>query len=88
MGKTIDIPKWYFAGNVMEGSDELTKDNWKGVTIDNTDYYTISEMRVDTFIQPVNFFRKYKFDWKAYTMHDNIESAEKAFQTVLAKVGW
>ena len=87
MGKTIDIPKWYFAGNVMEGSDELTKDNWKGVTIDNTDYYTISEMRVDTFIQPVNFFRKYKFDWKAYTMHDNIESAEKAFQTVLAKVG-
>ena len=86
-GKHVDTPKWYFAGNVMEGSERLTKDNWKGITTDETTLYTVQDLKVDTFIQPVNFFHNYKFDWKAYTMHDRIESAEDAFQTVLAKAG-
>lgn len=86
-GKYIDVPKWYFIGNVMEGNDERTKDNWKGVSIDNTTYYTIPEMRVDSFIQPINFYRNYKFDWSAYTMKGKIEDALTAYQHVLDKAG-
>ncbi|WP_195333394.1 pectate lyase [Bacteroides salyersiae] len=87
----IDTPHWYFNGNIMEGNEAMSKDNWKGVTQDDggSKYYTLQDMRVDTFIQPQVFYRKMKFDWRAYTLalNDRIESAENALQTVLEKAG-
>ena len=43
--------QWYVVGNIFDGADEVTADNWKGVTgkspYDNTD-----TLRVDTLIRP------------------------------------
>ncbi|MBP8303393.1 MAG: polysaccharide lyase [Phycisphaerae bacterium] len=63
--------KWYVAGNVMEGSAEVTLDNWKGMkSLDRGPASALA--RVNTPFE----------GWPVWQ-----ETAMEAFQTVLAKVG-
>lgn len=78
------VSEWYLSGNVMEGNDELTNDNLKGVVVDGD----ASKVEfADQFIVPQKFYPGYAFDWSAYTMKENLESADEAYRTVLAETG-
>lgn len=83
------VSKWYFNGNVMEGNDELTSDNWKGVYTDSSYPYSIDEMKSPSFIVPSgkDNYAQYWFDWNTYTYLEDCESAEKAFQSVVGENG-
>ena len=80
------VSKWYFHGNVMEGNSQLTSDNWEGVYTDGNYPYSIDEMKASSFIIPSGKenYEQYWFDWESYTLSDQYESAEKAYQSVLA----
>ena len=82
--------KWYVNGNVMEGNDAKSKDNWKAVSAEK---YSLSEIRVDERIVPVHNYYKYSvagnvgtYDPEMYMIY-NIESANDAYQTVLNNAG-
>lgn len=82
--------KWYVNGNVMEGNDAKSKDNWKAVSAEK---YSLSEIRVDERIVPVHNYYKYSvagnvgtYDPEMYMIY-NIESADDAYQTVLNNAG-
>ena len=82
--------KWYVNGNVMEGNDVKSKDNWKAVSAEK---YSLSEIRVDERIVPVHNYYKYSvagnvgtYDPEMYMIY-NIESADDAYQTVLNNAG-
>ena len=86
--------QWYVEGNIFDGADEVTADNWKGVTgkdpYDNTD-----TLRVDTLIRPAtpwwrwtedSIYGRYDFDSYAYAASD-FQTADSAFMTVLDTAG-
>ncbi|MDC2256118.1 pectate lyase [Bacteroides thetaiotaomicron] len=64
--------KWYIADNYMEGSPEVTKDNWDGGVQVEGGKKALSEIRM-------------KEPWDA--MKINMQSAEEAYKSVLASVG-
>jgi len=77
-------PKWYVAGNVMEGSPSLTTDNWSGFANKPSDLTTIKS---DTLLFPP-LANVYLGKWIEYSPYKiNIETAEDAYQSVLLKVG-
>ena len=86
--------QWYVEGNIFDGADEVTADNWKGVTgkdpYDNTD-----TLRVDTLIRPAtpwwrwtedSIYGRYDFDNYAYAASD-FQTADSAFMTVMDTAG-
>ena len=85
--------QWYVAGNIMEGSEAITEDNWQGVKVVT---YTKEQIRVDTLIRPrLNYYNwisedsvqgRYDFDALAYAV-GAYETAQEAFETVLDTVG-
>ncbi len=86
--------QWYINGNIFEGVQTATDDNWSAVTIKK---YTKEEARVDTLIRTKTpywdcnadstaFSGLYDFDELAYAA-GSFESAEEARQTVLDTVG-
>ena len=84
---------WYVSGNVMEGNDKLTNDNWQGVKTEKT--YSLEQLRVDTVIEPKTPWWRWtndsiygKYDWAdlAYAA-GAFQSAEEAFATVLDTAG-
>lgn len=84
---------WYVNGNVMEGVDNITSDNWKGVKSEKT--YPLDSLRVDTLIRPKtpwwrwtadSIYGRYDFDAFAYAAAE-FESAEQAFETVMDTAG-
>ena len=85
--------KWYVSGNIMEGSDAITADNWQGVKVLT---YTKDQIRVDTLIRPrLNYYNwvsedsvqgRYDFEALAYAANA-YETAEKAYESVLDTVG-
>lgn len=78
------ISEWYLSGNVMEGMPELSEDNVKGVEVDGD----ASKVKfVDEFIVPSKFYPDYKFDVNAYTLLNNLQTADEALEDVLAKAG-
>jgi len=78
------ISEWYLSGNVMEGMPELSEDNVKGVEVDGD----ASKVKfVDEFIVPSKFYPDYKFDINAYTLLNNLQTADEALEDVLAKAG-
>lgn len=81
--------KWFFDGNVMEGNSDLTSDNWKGIYTDGNYPYSLDEMKASSFIvsSGKDNYEQYWFDWEAYTLSENYESAEKAFQSVIGDNG-
>ena len=88
-GKTLNPnpSRWYFADNVMEGSSSATNDNWSA--IHNNTSYTVAVMKSETLVYPsaeVTRLDKCKFD--DYDLYRTpTESAEEAYEHVLAKAG-
>jgi hypothetical protein len=78
-----DYGKWYLADNVMVGSPEVTKDNWKGVVPSLTAIKGVQEEK------PINLEAipslKLNKPWEA--MPINQQTAEEAFQAVLKNAG-
>ena len=85
--------QWYVSGNIMEGSESITNDNWQGVKVLT---YTKEQVRVDTLIRPkLNYYNwvsedsvqgRYNFKRLAYAAGE-FETAQEAFETVLDTVG-
>lgn len=79
--------KWFFSGNVMEGSAELTLDNWKGIYTDGKYPYSMDDMKASSFIIPSgkDNYKQYWFNWDTYTLANKYETAENAFKSVVAE---
>lgn len=85
--------QWYLSGNIMEGVDKITNNNWQGVKSEKT--YTLEQLRVDTMIRPktpwwrwteTQIYGQYEFDKYAYAACA-YQTAEEAFETVLNEAG-
>jgi hypothetical protein len=81
--------KWYVHGNVAEGIAAATADNWKGVEVE---HYTLADIRVDERIVTETPWYRYtvspvgSYVPEQYMLY-NLESAEEAYKTVVAKAG-
>jgi hypothetical protein len=81
--------KWYVNGNVAEGITAATADNWKGVEVET---YKLADIRVDERIVTQTPWYRYtvnpigSYVPEQYMLYD-IESAEEAYKTVVAKAG-
>ena len=87
-GKTLNGPSiWYIADNVMEGNASATADNWKA--IHNNTGYNVSEMKSETLIYPsADYARLANATIDDYDRYRTpTESAEQAYEHVLAKAG-
>ncbi len=88
-GKSLNAnpSRWYFDGNVMEGNTSATANNWSAVN--NKTTYTVAGMKSETLVYPsaeVTRLDKCKFDdYDQYLTPT--ESAESAYEHVLAKAG-
>ncbi|MBO5618819.1 MAG: pectate lyase [Paludibacteraceae bacterium] len=72
-GGTVEPGKFYITGNYVDGSSAVTKDNWQGVDPDEVS--KLSQCKATA-------------RWTdGLTMLDNEQTAEAAFETVLAKAG-
>jgi len=86
--------QWYLNGNIFDGVNELTEDNWKGV-VGKSPYDNTDTLRVDSLIRPAtpwwkwtedSIYGRYDFDCYAYAVSE-YQTAEHAFETVLDTVG-
>lgn len=83
--------KWYVSGNVMEGHDAATADNWTAVGVE---HYKLSDIRVDERIVTQTPYYQYnavlgnvgEYAPARYMLTD-IQTAEDAYNTVLEKAG-
>ena len=84
--------QWYMNGNMFEGADAATTDNWSAVNVKS---YTQEDVRVDTLIRPQtpwwrwtedSIYGRYDFDKYAYAV-EAYETAEQAYATVMDTVG-
>ena len=82
--------KWYVNGNVMEGNDAATADNWKAVGVET---YTLSDIRADERIVTATPYNKYSIDGgrsrylpERYMLED-IATAEQAYNDVVNHAG-
>ncbi len=88
-GKSLNAnpSRWYFDGNVMEGNSSATSNNWSA--INNKTTYTVAGMKSESLVYPsaeVTRLDKCKFD--DYDLYlTPTESAESAYEHVLAKAG-
>ncbi|MCD8290211.1 MAG: pectinesterase family protein [Prevotella sp.] len=83
--------KWYINGNVMEGNDAATADNWTAVSVET---YTLDDIRVDERIVTQTPYYRYSLiegKYPTYVPEDymiyDYETAEDAFNTVVNTVG-
>ncbi|MDO4159449.1 MAG: T9SS type A sorting domain-containing protein [Prevotellaceae bacterium] len=73
---------FYVTGNTMERRSDITADNSVGVTTDS--YGSL----VSNILVPTKFFTaNWSFDVNAYTMLNNLQTADEAFQSVIEKSG-
>ena len=70
--KTSDFGKWYIAGNVIEGNNKVTADNWDG------------GVQPQGGAQNLQFV-KMEASWPSMLIHQH--TAEKAFEAVLENAG-
>ena len=80
--------RWYISGNVMEGDNTVTADNWKGVRAGKGMTYTVKEMKSKKIIVPSGRHdaEKYWYDWNKYTYKD-FQTAYEAYEAVLNGAG-
>lgn len=87
--------KWYVNGNIMEGFDDISADNWLAVKPERSATYNQDSLRVDTLIRPKtpwwrwtedSVYGRYDFDELAYAA-SQYESAEEAYLTVFENAG-
>lgn len=87
-----NLPKWYFTGNFMADNSVMTTDNWNGFSTKwsgtaGTSLPTKTQLFSETLLLPPQDIT-YNAAWIGYEKYKiNIESAESAYQSVLAKVG-
>jgi pectate lyase len=72
----VDLGKWWVADNIVEGSPEVTADNWLGVEVSRAD-----------IIENLNYGLDYRLPepWPAIAIRPY--SATEAFENVLARAG-
>lgn len=83
--------RWYVSGNVMEGNDAATADNWQAMSAEK---YTTDQIRVNERIVPEMPYYKLdetegaigKYRPSRYMLTD-IQTAGEAYKTVLKKAG-
>jgi hypothetical protein len=81
--------KWYVNGNVAEGIASATADNWTAVEVET---YKLADIRVDERIVTQTPWYRYTvspvgtYVPEQYMLY-NIESAEEAYKSVVAKAG-
>ena len=87
--------KWYVNGNIMEGFDNISADNWLAVKPERSATYNQDSLRVDTLIRPKtpwwrwtedSVYGRYDFDELAYAA-SKYESADEAYFTVFENAG-
>ncbi len=72
-GGTVEPGKFYISGNYVYGSTAVTEDNWQGVNPDESDKLNLCKANTR---------------WtEGLTMLANEQTAEQAYETVLAKAG-
>lgn len=71
-GGEVEPGKFYITGNIMFGSTEVTADNWQGVYPDESS--KLSQCKASS-------------RWTGITALKNEQTAEAAYETVLAKAG-
>ncbi|MCD8203214.1 MAG: pectinesterase family protein [Prevotella sp.] len=83
--------KWYINGNVMEGNDAATADNWTAVSVE---HYTLDDIRVDERIVTQTPYYRYSLiegKYPTYVPEDymiyDYETADEAYNTIVNKVG-
>lgn len=87
-----NLPKWYLAGNIMNGLANLNTDNWNGFTFKwsgtaGAALPTKATTSSDTLLLPPQDLL-YNGLWIGYSPYKtNVESAENAYLSVLDKVG-
>ena len=73
---------FHVSGNKIDSRDDINKNNARGVTLDSYGHL------VDNILVPTKFYTEdYTFDINAYTVLNDLESAEDAFNSVMAKSG-
>ena len=82
--------QWYVDGNIMEGNDEATEDNWTAIGVET---YTLDDIRVDERIYTETPYYRYTrtgglgaYDPYDYMLFD-YETAEDAFTNVVNNAG-
>ena len=84
--------QWYIDGNVFEGVESATTDNWSAVNVKS---YKLDTIRVDTLIRTQtpwwrwtadSIYGRYEFNQLAYAV-ESYQTAEQAYETVLDTVG-
>lgn len=78
-----DYGKWYIADNVMIGSEEVTKDNWKGVVPSLTAIEGVQEHNPNN-LKAISGLKLDK-PWPAMAI--NQQTAEEAYASVLENAG-
>ena len=87
--------QWYVSGNIMEGYEQISTNNWQGVKTERSAVYPLDTLRVDTLIRPKtpwwrwtadSIYGRYDFDMFAYAAEE-YETAEVAYQSVLDTAG-
>ncbi len=78
-----DYGKWYIADNVMIGSEEVTKDNWKGVVPSLTAIKGVQERNPNN----LKAIPGLKLDNPWPAMAINQQTADEAYQSVLEHAG-
>lgn len=82
-GKTLNGPSvWYFNGNVMEGNESASNNNWNA--IHNNTGFPIEQMKSEQTVYPSKFYPK-QYNYDDYITPT--ESAEDAYNHVLAHAG-
>jgi len=81
-----NFPKWYVAGNIMEGSPALNTNNWAGFSVSYA-IGSITDIKSDTLLLPP-LANIYNGAWIKYDPYKiNTQTAEAAYQSVVDKVG-
>ena len=82
--------KWYLEGNVIEGNSSASSNNWNAVKVET---YSLAQIRTNERIVPNTPYYKYtvmggvgNYIPEKYMMY-NLETAEQAYATVVAKAG-
>ncbi len=80
-----DYGRFYIAGNVMEGSDEVTRDNWRGVdvksSVKGSDIAPITKSQRDSILGTIRVSRPFPYEIATD------QTAREAFEAVLVKAG-
>jgi len=86
------LPRWHVTGNVMDGNDSMTNDNWQGFVFSwsgtaGTALPTKAQVSSDTLLYPPQNI-VFGSQWIGYEPYKlSIKTAQQAYNDVIAKAG-